>query len=502
MSDIGRSASDRSRRAIVVVGMLAAVTAAGAVSAINPVALATACVATIAAIAITSPSARFAILVGGGLLVFRSSSQLDAPKLAYLAWVAACTTVAIAGIGAERERRSIADIRSLLLASAALIGAVGLSLGVALFSGTPFADWLRDAAPYCLLAVSPFLAWDGARSRLGSHMDVIAIGAGLMASVAFAVEWLGRRGLADLPFATLGSSSGMLSTLAFVVAVGAILSRRPRRLLWASVAATVVTLLLITGTRSALVLFVGPVAMLFAHGQRFTRVRRLVGGAFVVALAALPLAFLALQAGVIDTARLAERFGSLVALGANLATDQSFIERSAQVGVASSAFMGSPVVGVGLGFTFESVRFAGGPFATVNLDTGLSIAAKFGLLGLGLLGIATSAVLTFYRRLRTRLPEQVRLSVVGFAAVSLAFLPFGNPLEDKGFGLAMAVLFAWALATAKTGGLEPDLASGLGGPRAITTRPGTKTLMAEHLSLIPPRSDRPARTASRRGPRE
>ena len=479
----GRLASNRphlTRRAIVLVGALIAVTAAGALTALDPTALAVACVVMLASIAIASPSARFAIVVAGGLLVFRSSGQLDAPKLAYLVWVGVCTAVAIAGLGAEREQGPIADIRSLLLASAALVGAVGLSLGVALFSGTPFVDWIRDAAPYGLLAVSPFLAWDGARSRLGSHMDVIAIAAGLMASIAFAVEWLGRRGLADLPFATLGSSSGMLSTLAFVVAVGAILSRRPWRFFWASVAATVLTLLLITGTRSVLVIVVGPVAMLFARGQRFTRVRRLAGGVFVVGLAALPLAFLALQSGLVDTAKLAERFGSLVALGSNLSADQSFIERSAQVGVASSAFMGSPVVGVGLGSTFESVRFGGEPFAAVNLDTGLSIAAKFGLLGLGLIGIALAAVLTFFRRLRIRLPEQVRLSVVGFAAVSVAFLPLGNPLEDKGFGLAMAILFAWALASAETAGTDPSTFAEAGESGGREEGSGGRPRFADH----------------------
>ncbi len=445
-----------SRPAAVAV-MLTAAAAAGAVTAINPTALTIACVATFASTAITSPSARFAIVIAGGLLVFRSSDQLDASKSAYLVWVGVSTAVAIARLAAEREHRRLADLRPLLLASAGLVGAIALSLLVALLSRTPFIDWIRDAAPYGLLAVSPFLAWDGARSRLGSHMEAIAVAAGLMASVAFAVEWLGRRGLADLPFATLGSSSATLSALAFAVATAAILSRRPRRFLWVVVAATVLTLLLITGTRSTLILLVGPGAMVLAGADRFTRLARLAGGAVVIGALALTFLLLAGQSSLIDVVQLMDRFASTVSLGSNLSADQSFIERVTQVGVASSAFAGSPVVGVGLGFRFEWARFGGESFPSYSIDTGLSIAAKFGLIGLGLLGIATSAVLSFFRRLRLRLPERVRLSVVGFAAVSIAMLPLGNPLEDKGFGLAVAILVAWALASARTVRTNPNM---------------------------------------------
>ena len=445
----------QSSRSIAATVMLTAATAAGAATVINPIVVLVACVAAVATVAITSPAARFAIVVAGGLLVFRSSDQLDASKSAYLMWVGVSTALAIAHLAKHRTDRDAADIRPLLLASAGLVAAIVLSLVVALLSGTPFVDWIRDAAPYGLLAVSPFLAWDGARSRLGSRMEAIAVAAGLMASVAFSVEWLGRRGLADLPFATLGSSSGMLSALAFAVATGAILSRRPRRLLWVMVAAAVFTLMLITGTRSALVFLVVPVAMVFAHGQRFTRAGRLAGASFLVGLAGLALAFLAFQAGLIDVVRLTERLGSIVSLGSNLAADQSFIERATQVGVASSAFAGSPVLGVGLGFRFEWVQFGGGSFPSYTIDTGLSIAAKFGLIGLGLFGIATSAVFAFYRRLRLRLPEHVRLTFVGFAAVSIAMLPLGNPFEDKGFGLAVAILVAWGLASARTARTNP-----------------------------------------------
>ena len=434
---------------MVLMGGLGLALVAGASIALNLAALAVIAMVLFASIAVTSPAARFAIVVAGGLLVFRSSDQLDAPKLIYLVWVGLCTAVAIARLAGERERSMVADIQPLLLSTAGVMGALALSLAVAASSGTPLVDWFRDAAPYGLLAASPFLAWEGARSRLGSHMEAAVVAAGLMATVAFAVEWLGRRGLADLLFATFGSSSIMLSALVFVAAIAAILSHRRRRLLWVTVASAVLALLLLTGTRSALVLLVGPVAMVvFTHGQRYTRTRRLVGTVFVVGFSVVALAFLASQSGVIDVARLSGRLGSIVSLGSNLSADQSFVERATQLRVASSAFAGSPVVGVGLGYRFEWAA-SGAAIPSYTIDTGLSIAAKFGLIGTGLFGIAVSGVVSFFRRFRMRLPEHVRMSFVGFAAISIAILPLGNPFEDKGFGLAAVLLGAWALASAR-----------------------------------------------------
>lgn len=438
-----------SSRVLVAASGVAAATAVGALTPVIPSILLVCCVAAAAAMAVRSSSGRFAIVISGGLLVFRSSDQLDVTKIAYLLWVAVSTAVAVVKLGADRDHDRLNDIRPLVLSAVALAAAIVLSLAVALVSGTSFIDWLRDAAPYCLLVVAPFLAWDSVRSRLSSHLEVIIVASGLMASVAFAVEWLGRRGLADLPFATLGSSSGMLSGLAFIVAIGAVLSGGRRAIVWAAIAATIITLLLITGTRSAVVLLVGPIAMMFEPGKRLTRARRLAGAFVVVGLAMLALTFIALQSGIIDVLRLSQRLGSIAGLGTDLSNDQSFIERLAQAETVSSTFANSPLFGVGLGHAFAFVRFAGNVTSEFTVDTGLSLAAKFGLAGLGLLAVAASSSFVFFRRLRPRLSEHIRLSFIGFAAVALATLPLGNPLEDKGFGLAATLLVAWALSSAE-----------------------------------------------------
>lgn len=445
------------RRGVVATLALAAATIAGALAAISPIVLVVACLATVGSFAFISAGARFAVVVGGGLLVLGTSDQLDAPKATYLAWVALCVAVAIARLAKARADPCSADSRALLLASAALCVAIALSLLVALSAGTPFIDSMRDAAPYGLLAVAPVLAWDGARSRLGSHMEAVIVASGLLATAGVAVVLLGRRGIADFSSPTLGSGSLMLSALVFVVTMAALFARRPRRPLWILLATVVVSLLFATGTRSTLALLVGPLVMVVVGSQRFSRSAHLAGATMAIGVLVLTLLVLAGQFSLIDAVRLTDRIGLVVSLGSDLSADQSLMERLTQVGVASATFAESPVVGVGLGFRFEWTRFGGESFPSYTIDTSLSLAAKFGLIGIGLFGIATFAAVSFYRRLRHRLPEHVRLSFVGFAAVSLAMLPLGNPLEDKGYGLAVCMLAAWALASASSVHTEPNM---------------------------------------------
>jgi hypothetical protein len=437
-------------RAVAAAMMLAVAAAAGVVAAIDPTVLVVVCAATVGAVAIASPSTRFAVVVGGGLFVLGTSDQLDPPKAAYLGWVALSVVLAIANVAACLDVRRTADLRPLVAASCAVGGAVTLAVLVALWTGTPFIDSMRDASAYGLVVVAPFLAWDGSRSRLGQHMEAVIVVAGLIASIGFSVEFLGRRGIADLPLASFGYSSGTLASLLFMVAVASLLCGHRRRLLWASLAAVVVSLLFVTGTRSTLVLLVGPIAMVIVGSRGFARLARLAGAAIVVGAIGVAIFFLTLQTSVIDLRLLTGRIAELGSFASNPSADQSFVLRATQASVALSRLAGSPVFGIGLGSTFHWTGLGGEPYTSFNIDTGLSVAAKFGFVGLAMLGVAVTGVLAFYRRLRFRVPARVRLTFVGFAVVTVLWLPLGNPLEDKGFGLALAMLFAWILASART----------------------------------------------------
>lgn len=441
--------NERGSMAIVLVAAGAATATAGALLAINPSALFAALVAIVAAIAISRPAARFAIVIAGGLFVLGTSGRLDDPKLLYLVWVAICAVLAVARTARTPAFLSGLDARGLFAASFALWMAIGLSLAVAMFAGTPMLDSVRDAAPYGLLAVAPLLAPDVARSSLGPYMPSVAAIAGLIASIGFAVDFLSRRGLAEIPL-VVGTGSVMLSAFALVVAIAALLSRSPRPMLWAMVAAVVAFLLFVTGTRSAFVLLVGPAAMVFAGAGRVARLGRLTGAVVVVGTVVLGFSLAAVQGSMIDIGRVTDRLGSILGLATDLAADQSYIERARQVGAASSALTASPVAGVGLGYRFEWARFTGESVPSYTIDTGLSTAAKFGFVGLSLLGVATTSVFYSYRKLRHQLSQHVRLSFVGFVAVSIAMLPLGNPFEDKGFGLAVGILIAWMIASAES----------------------------------------------------
>jgi hypothetical protein len=430
-----------------VLAMLS-VTAVGAAVAISPSLALLGIGAVAGAIALTSSSARFAIVGIGALFVLGSSSELDVPKLVFLAWVA--VSVLLAAVHRPADAADMASHRGQLSwASLGLLAAIAVSMTLATARGTPFIDSLRDAAPYGLLAVAPLLAVDVGQSRIGRHMEAAIAIAGFLGSVGFAAVFLEKRGIADLP-ATLGSGSLMLAALLFSVAMGALLSGSSRRLLWAALGAVVLALLFATGTRSTLVLLVGPAVMVMAGGGRSMRFVRLAGASVLVGLVALTLLALAGQSSVIDIARLTDRIASLLSLGTGLADDQSYIERAAQVDAAWTAFTNSPAVGVGLGHRFQWAGITGQAVPTFTIDTGLSLVAKFGLVGVALLAAAAWAVRSFWRAKRPGLPDHLRLSAVGFAAISIAVLPLGNPIEDKGFGIAVAMILAWMLAASRT----------------------------------------------------
>jgi|GEM_PF-2250034 hypothetical protein len=455
---IGRVAGYRRRldgRVVTGICAPAAAIAVGVAASISPSAVLVAVAATGAIACFPSPSGRFGIVVLGGLLVMGSSNQLDPPKVAYLVWVAASTAVALAALGVESERPN-AYIRPLLVTAAAVVAAILLGVVVALSAETPLIDSVRDAAPYGLLAVASIMAWDGARSRLGPHMEAVIVAAGILSSVGNAVVFVQRRGIADFPFDSFGLGSGVVSNLAFAAAIAGILTWRPRPFLRVIVAAVILTPLLLSGTRSVLVILVGPVAMVLAHRQRSDKARRLVGALIAVGLVVVLMVFLAGQVGLVDLVRLSDRIGSVMGIGLNFSTDQSYLERIMQLNVAASAFAGSPVTGVGLGFRFDWVQFSGEFSHAFTLDTSLAVAAKFGLIGLGLFGIAAAAGVSLYRRLRHSLPEHLRLTLLGFVSITIATLPLGNPLEDKGLGLAIAMLIAWALASIRTAGADPS----------------------------------------------
>lgn len=424
--------------------MLAVIVVAATVLVLEPVAGMALLALPFALFAGSTAAGRYLAVIVGSMVVFRGSDQLDAPKLVYLGLIVFCSLVAT--IRVIDDARAPGTLRPLFAASFSVGIALVLSLVVALTRDVPPLDWIRSAAPYGMLTVVPVLAWDGANSRLRHVIPQIALVVGLATSISFAVEWVGRRGLASLGVATLGAGSLMLAYLAFSVGVAAVLTRDRSRVPWAIGAALIIGILLATGTRSVLIVAAAPMGMLVVSRSRADRVRRLVPTVGAIGLVAAAILGIVFQSGVVDTAHLGDRLGSIFLLAQGLATDQSFQERQYQMALAVSAFESSPIVGVGLGHRYDVLRVSGQVTNAYTIDTGLVLLADLGLAGIVALSAAGTAMARWFCEHRRQFSDHAKLSAVGFGSILIAALPFGNPLDDKGLAVAVILLATWLIA--------------------------------------------------------
>ena len=85
-----------------------------------------------------------------------------------------------------------------------------------------------------------------------------------------------------------------------------------------------------------------------------------------------------------------------------------------------------------------------------NADSPLGFPAKFGFVGLLLLGVAMLALARFLVATRAFASVVAWWAVVGFGCAVLAFLPFGVPLEDKGAAFGLLGLLAMVSVSAQS----------------------------------------------------
>jgi O-antigen ligase len=231
-------------------------------------------------------------------------------------------------------------------------------------------------------------------------------------------------------------------------------------------AGVILGLFLLTGTRSSLLLLIGPLAMAALAGRaRIRSSLRSLGSHGVVAVSVVLAFQLALSLPVLlglgQTQEpgssgptqtfgpnvLDDRIGSIPTVVSNPASDASIKERIAQYEAAWALFVSSPIVGVGPGHSIDWIDVSGYPATGFTADTPLVMPAKFGLLGLLVfLGAAVaygSTVRTAWRRNRR---SGITLTLVGFGVTTIVGLPLGFPIEDKGASLALLLLLALAFA--------------------------------------------------------
>lgn len=462
------------------------------------------------------------VVVFGALIALQSSESLDPVKFVYLGATVIALLGSIRHVWGRRETRPVEHARPWLIASGLIAVVIAVSLPTAIAHGTALSAWVRDAAAYGLLASAPWLALDLGLSQPRRVCLALVVAAGSLATVSFTINWIERRGLADLPIDRLVLPSFTLAVALFAVAVAVAVGAGDSRARFAgaTVACLTIWLLLSTGTRTTLAILVIPPVILAALA--ITGGRMALRRGILPALAPVVVSAVIVLSAVVEISPSlgdAEATPSPIGTAAGSAAlgnptpgvssatpvptepsaepeptptpvpipsptdplagrydtvdgilsgqDASLRERIAQSMAAWNVFVASPLVGGGLGVTIGWVDSSGALVEKFTADTPLVVLAKFGLLGLVLVGVIGWATYRTVRSLRrgggtTRV---ARLSIIGFAAAMVALTPFGAQFEDKGTGLAIILLLGFALASLREAGTTS------GGASAATFEP-------------------------------
>ncbi|WP_165922462.1 O-antigen ligase family protein [Pseudonocardia endophytica] len=326
-------------------------------------------------------------------------------------------------------------------------GALATSFLVAQINGISPESWLRDALPYILLIGSPIIAL-GAVHDLSRDwcFRMIAV-VGVISAVAFAVDWLSRRGVSTLPVSRFAFGSAAMIAFAFGFLLVRALLRRRHRIWWGAAALLMPLSILITGSRTALILFaavgaaIGPLAR-----ERIPPIRAVmcVGAAALIVWTALPV----LGSALISNP---EFLGSRIEAAERVLTgsadaDQSYEGRASQTTQAAGAIANAPVFGVGLGHQFE-VPGRDEPNRS-NIDSPLGPVAKLGLFGTGALVCFLAALVRPIVIGSRERPDFVYTACWSFVVLFLVQIPFGSFVEDKGLSFAVLLFVAVTAATA------------------------------------------------------
>jgi O-antigen ligase len=437
---------------LAAASVVVAVVAGALVAVVPPLALALASVPLMAG-ALHDARWRVAIVVIGGLLAFDSSAGLSVSKVIYVLLFA----LALGGAwwklkhATQAGHLDRAQWRRLQLAWWCLSALVAFSLPVALLSGHSVDIWLRDSAPYLLLASAPLFAADARLSTGGRTLTVVFIASGLLASASFAVYVLFLREAAALPIERLALTSFFLPTALFAHACARGLGDSKERIGWAVLAALVFSLMFATGTRSSLLLLVVLlVALLSVHGLRPRGLGRLVEIGAVAAIVGILAFTYGADASGLATGDIRERLLSIRVLVESPGTDQSLDERLQEAEEAWGLFTANPLAGVGPGHVFQWTTTGGIVKSHFLVDTSLAVLAKFGLIGLAALALFFWSTGRAVAAARRQFSDPALAALLGYSAAALIFLLGDNPFDDKGFALGLLLLLAFAMPKAGT----------------------------------------------------
>ncbi|KIC59381.1 hypothetical protein RM52_04065 [Microbacterium hominis] len=329
--------------------------------------------------------------------------------------------------------------------------------------------WARDAITYLLIAAAVVIGIDAASTMSRKYARTLTILIGVVSAIGFSYVWTQSRGYAtgDEPDrAFLSSLVATTLPIALCFALG--LAGKRLKPWWVALAALMIVAVLITGTRTGVVLGVVLLGMVGAATKERVSIAKLllgliVGGAAIVV--AVPIAAGAFSSASDVQIRL-QSIGDAIQGGFGL--DKSGAIRLRATNYAMEVFRENPLVGQGLGVLFPNPNPGQQTLGGFSLDTPAMYFAKFGIVGVSALLVAF--VLIIYAAVR-HTPNTPRLleSTAGRGAVLawIALLPLASTTEDKGFALSVALLMALVgSASRHAGRCEPNEQAT--SPRALT----------------------------------
>jgi hypothetical protein len=210
----------------------------------------------------------------------------------------------------------------------------------------------------------------------------------------------------------------------------------------------VAVLALLTGTRSELSLILVPfIVSLALPGRVVARALRVLLFTCVAVAVALSITLLVLQFVGASPQVFIDRFATVGQILIDPTQDGSYRLRQEQVDSAVRLFLSSPIVGAGPGHLFDWASVTGATaVSSFNVDTGMELPAKFGLVGVAALtSICVALFIVLKRMAITIRAEASKAAVIAFAVVGALSFLLGSTLEDKGFSFGMILLLAVAL---------------------------------------------------------
>jgi hypothetical protein len=395
---------------------------------------------------------RFLVVVVGGLLVLGSSGDLSANKFVYAGLLVLCAGISVGRLITSPPSYAH-HFKSLVWVGLALLAILGLSY-LASPSGSDLGTFGRQAIFYLLIVLGPVIGLDAGRD-IPPRVTYPLVGVlGLVAAVGFAFDWLDRRGVTALSSGRFILSSLMLPAFAFSLALVMVFhaEKRMARILWLVPVVGIPIAMLVTGTRTNLIVFAAIFAVLGLQRRMRVPPGKMLGLVVIGGVVGGLVFPIVASVAIADPDFLQSRIrASLTVLNGQGGADQSYAIRQNAYVVATDLIDRSPVFGMGLGYTIP-----------ITLDTPLLTVVRLGVLGTAAVAAFLAAMgWSIWKATRAVGPSPATTAWWGLLLVMLCNIPFGTPLEDRGFGFTLllaSVAIASGLHAQTTGDVATSVA--------------------------------------------